>query len=63
VRDRHLQGIETVIERQQRVPAKSDDDGLVLDRQGGGFWRFGAGRRIGDGAALLPLATVFGLIS
>lgn len=32
MRDRRLQGIETVIEGKQRMPAVGDDDGLVLDR-------------------------------
>src|SRR5690606_31885211 len=35
VRDRRLQGVEAVIQGQQRVPAKGDDDRLFLDRQHG----------------------------
>jgi hypothetical protein len=46
--------MEAVIQRQQRMLAKGDDDGLVLKRQAGGFWFFRAGRKIGDRTALLP---------
>jgi hypothetical protein len=34
--NRGLQGVQTVIERQERVLAKRDDDGLLLHRQYGG---------------------------
>ena len=63
VRDRRLQGVEAVVERQQRMPAEGDDDRLLLDRQHG---RLGppsarsADRR--PRSALFHLATVFGLI-
>lgn len=33
MRDGGLQGIEAIVERQQRVLAKGDDDGLVLERE------------------------------
>src|ERR1700690_854802 len=55
MRDRRLQGIETIIERQQRVPAKGDDDRLLPDRQHRGLRLARAGWQIGDRTALLPL--------
>jgi hypothetical protein len=33
VRHAGLEGVEAVVERQQRVTAEGNDDGLVLDRQ------------------------------
>src|SRR6266567_7526867 len=54
MRDRRLQGIETVVERQQRMPSESDDDRLVLDGQDRGLRLSWSCRQIGDGAALLP---------
>jgi hypothetical protein len=56
VRDRRLQGIETVVERQQRVPAKRDDDSLVLDRRVVDFGTIGP---VGKSATALRF---FGLI-
>ena len=55
MRDRRLQRIEAVIERQQGVPAEGENDRLFPNRQhrGGGLSR--AGRQISDRAALLPL--------
>jgi hypothetical protein len=35
VRDRRLERIETIIERQQGMLAKGNDDGLIRDRQAG----------------------------
>ncbi len=35
MRDRGLQRVETIVEWQQRVPAKGDDDGLVLNGENG----------------------------
>src|ERR1700733_11485201 len=54
MRDRRLQGIEAIVERQERVPAEGDEDRLLLDREHRGFWFTRAGWQIGDGAALLP---------
>jgi hypothetical protein len=31
IRDRRLQRVETIVERQQRVPAEGEDDRLVFD--------------------------------
>ena len=42
MRDCRLKSIEAVIQRQQRMPAKGDDDGLILKRQAGRFWLFQA---------------------
>jgi hypothetical protein len=55
MRDCRLQGIKTIIERQERVPAEGDDDGLLFDRQYGGLRVLGTGRQINNRAALLPL--------
>src|SRR5271170_5984614 len=55
MRDRRLQRIEAIIERQQGVPAEGDDNRLFPNRQhrGGGLSR--TSRQISDSAALLPL--------
>src|SRR6476661_6697164 len=58
MRDCRLKCIEAVIQRQQRMLAKGDDDGLVLERQAGGFWLFRAGREIGHRTALLPFCKI-----
>src|SRR6266496_5038416 len=55
MRDRRLQGVEAIVERQQRVPAEGDDDRLLFDRQHRRLRTPGAGWQIGDRAALLPL--------
>src|ERR1700692_2251189 len=55
MRDRRLQGIETIIERQQRMAAEGDDDTLLPDRQHRGLRLARAGWQIGDRTALLPL--------
>src|ERR1700692_1945359 len=55
MRDRRLQGIETIIERQQRMAAEGDDDRLLPDRQHRGLRLAPAGWQIGDRTALLPL--------
>src|ERR1700682_2881521 len=59
MRDCRLKSIEAVIQRQQRMLAKGDDDGLVLRRQTGGFWLFRASRKIGHRTALLPFCEGF----
>jgi hypothetical protein len=48
MRDRRLQSIETVVEWQQRVPTKGNDDGLVLNRENGRPRLSRPGRQIGD---------------
>src|SRR5580692_12858257 len=59
MRDCCSKSIEAVIQRQQRMLAKGNDDGLVLKRQAGGFWLFRAGRKIGHRTALLPFCDGF----
>lgn len=41
--------------RQQRMPAKGNDNGLVLDREDRGFCILGARGKIANRIALLPL--------
>jgi hypothetical protein len=55
VRDRRLECIEAIVQRQQRVPAKGNDDGFVFGRQDRGLRIRGAGGKIADRTALLPL--------
>ena len=54
MRDRCLERIEAVVERQQRVLAESDDDGFFLDRQHRGLRVLRAGRQISGGGSPLP---------
>ena len=54
MRDRRLQGVEAIVERQQRMPAEGDDDRLLLDRQNRRLWLLRPGPLIGDRGALLP---------
>src|ERR1019366_5624323 len=55
VRNRRLERIEAIVQRQERVPAKGNDDGLFLDRQHRGLCIRGAGGKITDRTAFLPL--------
>ena len=48
MRDLRLQGIETIIERQERVAAEGDDHRLLSDRQHGGLPVLRTGRQIGN---------------
>ena len=52
MRDARLQRIQAIIERQQSVPAKGDNDRLIFDRENRGFRFFRTGRQIGHGTAL-----------
>jgi hypothetical protein len=52
--DGRLEGIKAIIERQERVFAKSHDYGFFLDRQDRRFRLFRTGRKIGNGSAFLP---------
>ena len=54
-RDCHLQRVEAVVERQQRVSAEGDNDRLLLDRQHRRFRILRTGWPIGNRGALLPL--------
>ena len=53
--DRRLQGIKTVVERQQRVSAEGNDDCLLLKRPDRRSGRLRSDRQINDGIALSPL--------
>src|SRR3954466_10861587 len=55
VRDRGLEGIEAIIERQQRVPPKGNHEGLFLAREHRGARLLRAGAFVLDRGALLPL--------
>lgn len=35
MRDRRLQGVKAIVQREERMPAEGDDDRLVLNRQNG----------------------------
>jgi hypothetical protein len=56
-----LQGIEAIVERQQRVPAEGNDDRFVFDRKLGGLCRLRAGRKIANEAAFLPFGDGLGV--
>jgi hypothetical protein len=62
MRQRCLQGIKAVIERQERVPANGDDYCLVLDRQHRRLGLFRTGWKIGNRKPLPPLGYGFWLI-
>jgi hypothetical protein len=61
VRYRGLQGIKTVVERQECVLAEGDDDRLVLDRKHCRLRVLRSGLQISDGAALFPLGDGLGI--
>src|SRR6266849_5760155 len=54
VGDRRLQRVEAIVERQERVLPKGNDDRLLLDRQHCRLRAFGAGRQVCDRAAASP---------
>jgi hypothetical protein len=62
VRKRGLEGVEAVVQRQQRVAAEGHKDGLVLDRQDRRSGLLGPVRRSEMEVRFLHLATVLGLI-
>src|SRR6478735_8163971 len=55
MRDRRLQSIEAIVERQQSMPAEGDDDRLLLDRQHGRSRLSWTGLEIRRRAPSLPL--------
>ena len=55
MRDGRLQRVEAIVERQQRMPPKGDDDRLVLDGKHRRLGFLGTRREISDGLAFLPL--------
>jgi hypothetical protein len=62
VRDRRLQGIEAIVQRQERMLAEGDDDGLVLDAQQVHFGCFVPVGKSETEVRFRHLATVFWLI-
>lgn len=38
LRDRGLKSVEAIVERQQGMPAKGNDNGFLLTGKNGGFW-------------------------
>lgn len=54
VRNRRLQAVETVVERQQGVTAESNDNRLVFTGQDRGLRFAWTGRQISDRGSLLP---------
>jgi len=57
-----LQGIEAVVERQQRVPAECDNDGLVLKDSTVDLGSLGPVLRSAVECRFFHFATVFGLM-
>src|SRR5665213_226059 len=55
MRDGRLQGVEAVIERQQRVAPEGDDRGFLFHRQDGRMRFLRPGPAIGDALPVLPL--------
>lgn len=62
VRDRWLQRVEAIVERQQRVAAEGHNNGLFLARQNRRSRLPGAGGQIGGRTPLLPLRDRLGLM-
>lgn len=61
MRDRGLQRIKTIIERQQRMLAEGDGDRFLFWCQHRRAGRLGAHRRVLDEVALLPLRNRLGI--
>src|SRR5215213_2475946 len=59
MREGGLEGIEAVIERQERVPPKGNDDRLFLEREHRRLGLLGSGGPVGNRATLLPLRDGF----
>src|SRR5215211_2145710 len=59
MRNGGLEGIEAVVQRQERVPPKGNDDRLLLDREHGRARLLGTGALVLDRGALLPLGDGF----
>ena len=55
MRDRRLKRIKTIIQWQQRMPAKCNDDGFLIGRQHSGFCILRPGWKIGNRRPLAPL--------
>jgi hypothetical protein len=61
-RDAGLERVEAVIERQQGVPTKGDDHGLLLDGEHRRAGLLGPHRRVSRGLASAPLLDGVGLM-
>lgn len=61
LRDGGLERVEAVIQRQQRVLAKGDDDGFLFQRKHRGMRRFRTRWKIGYGTTLPPLGHCLGV--
>src|ERR1700722_3990687 len=56
MRDRGLQGIKAVVERQQSMPSECNDDGLFLCGQDCRSGLLGSCRQVGNGGPRFPLS-------
>src|SRR5580704_2221974 len=56
MRDRGLQGIKAVVERQQSMPSECNDDGLFLCGQDCRSGLLGSCRQVGNGRPRFPLS-------
>ena len=61
VRDRCLQRIVAIVQREQCVPPEGNDDRLFLDRQDGRLRIIRKGGKIADSRTLLPLGDHLGV--
>src|SRR5215217_6064928 len=59
MRNGGLERVEAIIERQERVPPKGNDDRLVLEREHRRLGLLGSGGPVGNRATLLPLGDGF----
>src|ERR1700683_3658167 len=59
MRDRRLQGVEAIVERQQSMPSEGDNDGLFLDGQDRRFGLLRSRRQVGNGGPGLPFGDGF----
>ena len=59
MREGGLERVEAIIERQERVPPKGNDDSLFLKREHRRLGLLGSGGPVGNRATLLPLGDGF----
>src|SRR5215212_4914741 len=59
MREGGLEGIEAIIERQERVPPKGNDERLFLEREHRRLGLLGSGGPVGNRATLRPLGDGF----
>jgi hypothetical protein len=60
-RNRRLQGIKAIVERQQGMPAEGDNDRFLLDGKRGGLCLAWSSPQIGDRSGLAPLGDGLGV--